>query len=145
MKTFLGITLAGAVLVLGGVGAVTSSAAAPKVTLTVVVSGNGSVVSKPAGITCPSSCKLHVHKGTHVVLKATPGDGAVFSHWAAPCGTSRTCGMTMSKSKSAHAVFKSQATTPPTTTPTTPTPPPAAVARSGHYVRHVHGWDVHQL
>ncbi len=126
----IGSALAAAALV-GGVGAVASSAAVPKVTLTVVTSGDGSVVSKPVGIACPSSCKLHVRKGTHVVLTATANDGSTFSHWSAPCGKSPMCGVTMSKSKSEHAFFKTQ---PSSTTPT-PTPPPSPIGpKAGHYV-----------
>ena len=126
-----GSALAAAALVVGGVGAVASSAAVAKVTLTVVTSGDGSVVSKPAGIACPSSCKLHVRKGTHVVLTATANDGSNFSHWSAPCGKSPTCGVTMTKSKSEHAFFTAQ----PSSTIPTPTPPPAPVGpKAGHYV-----------
>jgi hypothetical protein len=99
------------------------------VTLTVVTSGDGGVVSKPAGIACPTACKLHVRKGTHVVLTATANDGSDFSHWSAPCGTSPSCKVTMSKSKSVHAFFKAQ---PVTTTPAPP--PPPAGPKAGHYV-----------
>jgi hypothetical protein len=126
-----GSALAAAVVAVGGVGTVASSAAVAKVTLTVVTSGDGGVVSKPAGIACPSVCKLHVRKGTHVVLRATANEGSAFSHWSAPCGKSPTCKVTMSKSKSEHAFFKAQ----PSSTVPTPTPPPAPVGpKAGHYV-----------
>jgi len=130
VKGVIGTTLAFAVLV-AGVGAIASSAAVAKVTLTVVTSGDGGVVSKPAGIACPTACKLHVRKGTRVVLTATANEGSAFSHWSAPCGTSRSCKVTMSKSKSEHAFFKAQ----PSSTIPTPTPPPAPIGpKAGHYV-----------
>lgn len=108
-----------------------SSAVVPKVTLTVVVSGDGegTVVSHPAGISCPIYCKLHVRKGTRVVLTAKPGQGSQLSKWGNACGTSLTCTVTMTSSKTVGVAFK----TPPPPTPTpTPTPPPPP-AKAGHY------------
>ncbi|MGH2936433.1 MAG: InlB B-repeat-containing protein [Gaiellaceae bacterium] len=93
---------------------------APKVTLTVVVTGKGHVSSKPVGIKCRSACKLHVKKGRHVALTATAVAGSTFSRWSAPCRTARTCKVVMAKSRSVHAFFKRR-----------PAPPPAA--KPGHY------------
>jgi List-Bact-rpt repeat protein len=125
-----------AALVVAGVGVAAgggSSAVMSKVTLTVRVSGDGAVVSRPRGITCPSACKVRVLRGARVVLTATPGAGSVFSHWSAPCGTSKTCAVTMSTSKSARAFFKTQPTTTTTTPPPPPPPPPPPLAKAGHY------------
>lgn len=101
---------------------------APKVTLTVTVAGDGGVSSKPAGMRCPSLCKLHVKKGAHVVLTATADAGSTFSHWSAPCGKARTCKVTMAKSRSLHVFFEQKTTTAPP--PPAPPPPPA---KPGHY------------
>jgi hypothetical protein len=102
-----------------GVGSA-SSAVVPKVTLTVVVSGDGKVVSHPAGISCPSACKLGVRKGTRVVLTAKPGEGSQLSK----C----TCAVTMTASRTVFVTFKAApAPAPP------PPPPPAPPAKSGHY------------
>lgn len=93
------------------------------VALTVAVSGGGRVTSKPGGIHCKPVCKVHVRKGTKVVLRATPGPGRVFSHWSAPCGTSTSCRVTMSRARIVRAFFEPK--------PAPPPPPPAA--RQGHY------------
>jgi Divergent InlB B-repeat domain len=118
VKTLLALGMAVAALVAGP----------SKVTLTVVVDGDGGVSSKPAGISCPSTCKLHVKKGAKVTLTATAAAGSSFTHWSAPCGTARTCKVAMTKSKSVHAFFKEQQTTTPP-----PPPPPPPPAKAGHY------------
>src|SRR5262245_22790322 len=50
-------------------------------TLTVTVSGNGSVSSSPTGISCPSGCQASYPTGTVVTLTATPASGATFGSW----------------------------------------------------------------
>jgi hypothetical protein len=109
-----------------------SSAVVPKVTLTVVVGGDGdgTVVSHPAGISCPILCKLHVRKGTRVLLTAKPGQGSLLSKWGNACGTSPTCAVTMTASKTVTVAFKTPPAPPPAPTPTPPPPP----AKAGHYV-----------
>lgn len=109
-------------------GLVASNAASttvPKVTLTVVVDGAGVVVSKPAGIHCPSTCKVRLRKGARVVLAATPGTGEAFSGWGRPCGTAQSCALTVSKSESVLAYFDVKFVPPP--------PPPPPPAKPGHY------------
>ena len=80
------IRIAVAVAALGMVGAAASAATKP--TLTVAISGDGSVTSRPGRINCHPTCKLHVRTGLKVMLTASANNGSEFSHWSAPCGTS---------------------------------------------------------
>jgi Divergent InlB B-repeat domain len=71
----------------------------PTGTLTVDVSGNGSVSSSPTGISCPSGCQANYPIGTAVTLTATPASSATFGSWQncpAPNGTS--CQLTIKAS-----------------------------------------------
>lgn len=101
------------------------------VVLTVAVTGSGSVVSSPKGIACKPKCTLHAHAGAKVVLTARPKPGFVFSHWSAPCGTSSTCTVKMTKARNEHAYFAAVSKPPP---PPPPPAPPPAPAKAGHYV-----------
>jgi hypothetical protein len=120
--------LAGSALLATLLFAGAASAAAPKATLTVAVSGSGTVTSSPSGINCKPSCTLHGKKGEKVVLTATPNSGDEFSHWSAPCGTNFTCTVKMAGSRTIHAFFKKEATT-----PTPPAPPPPPTPQQGQY------------
>lgn len=95
-------------------------------TLTVSVSGNGSVVSTPAGISCPGACTMHARKGSRVVLHALPNGETLFSRWSAPCGAAARCTVTMSRARSVRAFFQASAPPPP--------PPPPPSPKEGHYV-----------
>jgi hypothetical protein len=123
MKTLFRIAIAAAAL--GLVGAASGASAKP--TLTVAVSGDGTVTSKPAGINCTPACKLHTRKGAKVTLTANPNSGAEFSHWSAPCGTNFTCTVKMAGSRVVHAFFKAEPAPPP------PPPPPPPPAKDGSY------------
>jgi Divergent InlB B-repeat domain len=109
-----------------------SSTVLPKVTLTVVVNGDGSVASRPLGIACPSSCKLHVKQGTRVMLVATPGAGSVLSRWGTSCGRSLRCVITMVRSRVVTVSFKAAAPS-AQPQPQPPPQPPAPPATPGHY------------
>jgi Divergent InlB B-repeat domain len=122
------VVLVGAVVAAIGLAGGAPSALVPKVTLTVVVSGNGGVLSHPAGISCPTTCKLKIKRGAHVVLTAQPDEGSQIGSWSAGCGTKKTCTVTMTKSKTVSVSFK----TPPPPPTTTATPPPPLV-KGGHY------------
>lgn len=113
---------------LGGIAAVVLVfAGAPKPPLTVSVSGDGSVSSRPAGISCPKRCTLHVKKGSKVTLTASPNSGAEFSHWSKPCGATFTCTVKMAAARKVRAYFKAEPSPPP------PPPPPPPAAKAGNY------------
>jgi hypothetical protein len=61
----------------------------PLHTVTVTVSGPGTVTSNPAGIVCSTSC-AEKFKGS-VTLTATPSAGAVFKGWSGPCTGTASC------------------------------------------------------
>jgi hypothetical protein len=50
--------------------------------LTVNVSGNGTVSSSPAGISCPIACTASFVSGSTITLTAMPNTGASFGSWS---------------------------------------------------------------
>jgi hypothetical protein len=90
----------------GGGGSSTSPPPATGNTLSVAVSGSGSVVSVPAGITCGATCSASFATATSVTLTATPAAGQVFSGWGGDCaGTAATCTLTMQAARTVTAGF----------------------------------------
>jgi hypothetical protein len=75
------------------------------VTLSVSVTGSGSVTSSPPGINCPSTCSESVAPGTQVTLTATPVNGWGFSGWGGACSGVGNCVVTMSTAQSVTATF----------------------------------------
>jgi hypothetical protein len=60
--------------------------------ISVTVSGPGTVTSSPAGIDCPGAC---IGKfGGSVTLRATPAVGAVFKGWTGACSGTAPCVVT---------------------------------------------------
>ena len=76
--------------------------------LGVVVKGQGSVTSKPAGISCGSQCSASFNKGAKVTLKATPAEGFIFKAWSGACQGVKSCSVTMGKNKQVSAQFVRQ-------------------------------------
>ncbi len=81
-----------------------------QVTLTLAVTGAGSVTASPAGgapVTCPAACTLTVVAGTAVELAASPGGGSYLSDWgSAGCSPSAsTCGVTMAEDRAVTVTF----------------------------------------
>jgi hypothetical protein len=77
-------------------------------TLTVNVTGYGSVSSLPAGIDCDSTCRADFSDGSTVVLTASPAIGYVFSSWSGACGGSGaalTCTLSMTEARTVSATF----------------------------------------
>ncbi len=74
-------------------------------TLSVSLTGSGSVSSSPAGINCGSDCSEQYQQGQSVVLTATPATGFRFDQWQGACSGSGACQVVMSESRSVTAVF----------------------------------------
>jgi hypothetical protein len=76
-------------------------------TLTVQITGNGTVISTPAGIDCVSStCSATFPAGSPIVLTATPATGSMFSNWSAGCTPSgNMCSLTLNSNTTIGATF----------------------------------------
>jgi subtilase family serine protease len=75
--------------------------------LTVGVTGSGTVTSNPAGINCPSTCSQTFASGPQVTLTATPSGGGnwVFSGWSGACSGAGSCIVSMNAAQSVTATF----------------------------------------
>jgi len=68
--------------------------------------GNGTVTSTPAGITCGTDCKESYNSGISVTLKATPDGHSTFTGWSGDCvGMNRTCTVNMTALANVVASF----------------------------------------
>lgn len=74
-------------------------------TLSVSVSGSGSITSSPSGINCPSDCSQQYNQGTSVSLTRLASAGWRFKEWSGACSGSGACVVSMASSKSVSAVF----------------------------------------
>jgi hypothetical protein len=77
----------------------------PNPTLSVSVTGSGTVSSSPGGISCPSTCSASYAVNTQVTLTATPANNSTFEGWGGPCSGVGTCVVTMSGAQSVTATF----------------------------------------
>lgn len=77
--------------------------------LVVAVTGNGTVQSSPAGISCPATCSADFTRGSSLTLTATPGAGQQFVGWSGPnaggCTTNPVCTGTLTGNSSITATF----------------------------------------
>ena len=73
--------------------------------LTTTITGQGSIISSPAGIACPGDCSEPYASGTTVTLTATAGSGYVFDTWSGCSGTGPVCAVTMDAAHTAAATF----------------------------------------
>lgn len=74
-------------------------------TLTVNRTGNGRVLSSPAGIDCGAICAADFLSGAAVTLTATPDAGWTFQGWSGACSGSGACTVTMDTAKTVGAAF----------------------------------------
>ncbi len=81
-------------------------AAAKSLHVAVDGTGQGSVISLPAGIDCSASCDASFAHATPVTLTAIPKPGSAFAGWSGACsGTATECAVTMSVLRSVTATF----------------------------------------
>jgi beta-lactamase class A len=79
---------------------------APRVeALTVAATGQGTVTSTPAGISCPPMCSHDFLIGTTVQLHGAGAAGWHFLTWSGACGGSGPCSIAMTGPASASATF----------------------------------------
>lgn len=78
-------------------------------TLSVTISGTGTVNSTPSGIACQTGstagCSAQFTPGTPVTLLPTPSANASFAGWSGACTGSGGCQVTMNSAKSVTATF----------------------------------------
>jgi hypothetical protein len=77
-------------------------------TLSVDLSGNGTVTSRPAGIDCPGSCKKSFPAGGRVKLSARAEKGSRFDGWSGGCSGGGACSLSMEEATSVTATFTSR-------------------------------------
>jgi N-acetylneuraminic acid mutarotase len=95
--TWSGYRHTGAVYSVGG--------ATPPQALAVTVVGDGTVISNPAGISCPGDCGESFPWGTPVTLTAAPAPDWSFTGWSGDCAGTGICNLTMTEGHSAIATF----------------------------------------
>jgi hypothetical protein len=83
-------------------------------TVSVVGSSGGSVISTPSGIACPPACTAGFAGGAAVALAATAEPGGTFRVWRGAC-TTVPCSVTMNANKAVTAVFSKTFTDDPLT------------------------------
>ncbi len=97
---------------------------APDSVLSVSVTGDGTVRSSPAGLSCSSgTCSGTFTQGSSVTLTATPGIGKIFGGWNGSCSGTGSCVVPISTSSS--SVSANFASSPSVSTSLTPSPPPS--------------------
>ena len=69
-------------------------------------SGNGSITSNPAGISCGATCSASFASGANVTLAVTTSGGGVFAGWGGACtGTASTCTVSMNANQAVTATI----------------------------------------
>lgn len=74
-------------------------------TLTVSKTGEGTITSIPASVSCGSICSSSFLSGSTVSLIAQPDFGFVFTGWSGACSSTGTCALMMDGDKSVSASF----------------------------------------
>jgi len=74
--------------------------------LTVSVTGSGTVTGSPGGISCSASCTTSFNSGTSVTLSAVPASGFAFAGWSGGgCTGTGSCTVIMSGAQAVTATF----------------------------------------
>ncbi|OHB14620.1 MAG: hypothetical protein A2431_04180 [Candidatus Zambryskibacteria bacterium RIFOXYC1_FULL_39_10] len=76
--------------------------------INVIKSGQGTVVSSPAGINCGTGCSSQSSNflsGTSVTLTASPSSGRIFTGWGGSCSGNGTCTIIVSNPATVFANF----------------------------------------
>jgi Tol biopolymer transport system component len=68
-------------------------------------SGQGTVTSSPAGISCGTTCSHEYDQGAAVTLTAAPATGSTFSGWSGACSGTTTCTDTTDSDATVTATF----------------------------------------
>jgi hypothetical protein len=79
---------------------------APPYPLTVIETGNGSVSSAPAGISCGATCSADFPAGTPVTLTPAGPTGMSFAGWGGACSGTGACTVTMNSLAGVSANFR---------------------------------------
>jgi hypothetical protein len=80
----------------------------PPQTLTVNVTGSGTVTSTPSGISCPGTCSASFTYGTTVTLSPSPSSGYILAGWTGTfdtCSGTGACAFVMNAAKNVSAWF----------------------------------------
>ena len=101
-------------------------------TLSVSVTGGGTVTSQPVGISCLGACSAEFADGTTVALTATPGANLTLTGWGGACSGTGACNLTLSADASVIATFGA-ATPPDSCAGLMPTMPAAKTAMLSAY------------
>ena len=68
--------------------------------------GTGTITSKPAGISCGSTCSATFPSGTQVTLTAKAATNSTFAGWSGACTGQSSCAITLTGNTSLGAAFK---------------------------------------
>jgi Divergent InlB B-repeat domain len=85
--------------------------------LAVAKTGQGTVSSTPAGISCGTDCEQDYAAGTTVSLSAAAQTGWAFTSWSGACSGTGACSVTLDGAKSVTATFTALPTYNLTVTP----------------------------
>jgi len=95
------------IIVVNAPGSVTATFGVVTFSLTVNVTGSGTVTSSPAGISCSAAtCTATFNAGTSVTLSAAPASGFAFAGWSSgACSGIGSCTLIMSGAQFVKAIF----------------------------------------
>jgi len=94
----------------GGETIPTSGPTNAPISLSVSITGGGSVSSSPSGISCTQNCSANYDQGSNVSLTATPAAGSTFLRWEGACSGSSSCNLVLNSDQSVSAVFEQEST-----------------------------------